>query len=418
MPSTVALLRQVRCQRRRPVYGSGKGFAVLNVILAVALVAAALVGLAATIRARQGLRRARADSSRVLDALGFGVLLLRSDGTVQYANSAGADILSRYQTQIVSKPFHQLLHEGATANQRGGVEVAMRLHQPYRGLERFVDGDGRPVPVTVAGMPLDDSRMVIAFRDCSNDIAQGRQRDEAFALVSHEVRGPLTTVVGYSARLRAAVTSGALNVNAQRGEEITLLAREAQRLREIILLVLDVAEIERSSVAVEVEPVQVNRLVQAEIDRIRLDRPAVSMALVAGDDVVVESDERYVRRIVQSLLDNAARYGGDAEAVEVTLKQDEGAGCWLTVRDHGAGIPADAQSRVFERFYRHESAPAHGRGLGLGLYLSRRLALRLGGQLTFTSTPGEGATFSLTLPAVCPDAPPPERSEAVGALFP
>lgn len=396
----------------------------LNLILTSGLVAAVLVGLAATIRARRELRRARGSSLRVLDALGFGVLLLREDGTVQYANSVGADILSRDQIQIVGKPLHQLVHEGAAADQRGvacAFEVAVRLHQPYRGHERFVDGDGRPVPVTVTGMPLadDSQRSVIAFRDRSNDIVQGQQREEAFALVSHEIRGPLTTVVGYSARLRGAVTSGALQVDAQRGEEITLLAREAQRMQGIILMLLDVAEIERGGVEVEAEPVRVNRLVQAEIDRMRLDRPTASMVLSAGDDVVVESDGRYVRQIIHNLLQNAAQYGGDAEAVEVTLRQDEDGGCCLTVRDHGAGgIPAEAQPRVFERFYRHESASAHGRGLGLGLYLSRRLALRLGGQLTFTSTPGEGATFSLTLPAVCPDVPPPEQLGAVDALFP
>lgn len=394
----------------------------LNVILTSAFVAVVLVGLAVTFRTYRELQRARAGSSRVLDALGFGVLLLGEDGTVRYANGMATDILNRDQPLFAGQPFHQLLHQGATADQRGAscaFEVAMGLHEPFRGQERFLGGEGRPVPVVVAGMPFADGdlRTVIAFRDRSGDIALGHERDEAFALVSHEIRGPLTAVVGYSARLRAAVTSGALKVDAQRGEEITLLAREAQRMREIIMLVLDVAEIERGRVEVDVEPVRVNRLVQAEIDRMRLDRPTASVVLDAGEDVVVESDERYVRRVVQSLLENAAKYGGDAETVEVTLKPGEDGGCCLVVRDHGAGIPAEAQSRIFERFYRHESASAHGRGLGLGLYLSRRLALRLGGQLTFTSTPGEGATFSFTLPAACPDAPP-EPSEVVDAIFP
>lgn len=426
---------QVRCVRYDgseggPVYGSGKGFVmpasvVLNVFLTFALALALLIGFIATARTRRESRRARAGFVSILDTLGFGFLLLREDGTVQDTSSLGADILQRREAQITGRHAHQLLHEGALVDQPGatcGFEVALRQHETYRGPERFADGHGQPIPVTVISMPLAGDRQgtVAVFRDSSIDIAQGRQREEALALVSHELRSPLTAVVGYSARLRAAVASGALPVDVQYGEEITLLAREAQRMREIILLILDTAEIDRGQLGVEVEPVRFNRLVQAEIDRVCLERPTAHFVLTARDDVVVESDQRYVRRIIQNLLENAAKFGGDTEPIEVTLKQDEDGGCCLTVRDHGAGVPAEAQPRIFERFYRHESAAAHGRGLGLGLYLSQQLASRLGGQLTFTSTPGEGATVSLVLPAVCPeDAPvmPQEQWTAADALF-
>jgi signal transduction histidine kinase len=398
-------------------YSNLKGFTVptsfvLTTVLAVGVLMTVLVGLVVTIRARRALSQERAGIFAMLDAVGSGILVVQGSA-VLYANDTSAEILKRTPGQLLRQPVHDLLHQGTAADPSGvpcAFEVALRQHQPYRGQERFADGTGRLVPVAVTGTPQADGsgRFVIAFRDRSDDLALGRQREEAFALVSHEVRSPLTAVVGYSNRLNAAVISGALVVTEQRAEEIAVLAREARRMQEIILLILDMAEIERGRVEVEVEPVRASSVVKEEIDRVTRDRPTARFTFDSDDEVVVESDERYVRRIVQNLLENAVKYGGDAVPVIVTLRQEDGGGCTLTVRDYGEGIPVDAQPRIFERFYRHESAAAYGRGLGLGLYLSRRLASRLGGRLTFTSSPGEGAEFSLALPEACPELAPVE----------
>lgn len=393
---------------------------VLTTVLVVGVLMTIFIGLVVMIRTRRALSQERAGVFEMLDAVGSGLMVVR-DGTVQYSNATSSQILKRTPAQILRQPLHDLLHQGTAADQPGvpcALEVAVRQHQPYRGQERFADGTGRLVPVAVTGTPQADGsgRFVIAFRDRSGDIALGRQREEAFALVSHEVRSPLTAVVGYSSRLNAAVTSGALVVTDQRAEEIAVLAREARRMQEIILLILDMAEIERGRVDVEVEPVRASTVVQEEIDRVTRDRPAARFVF-DSDEVVVESDERYVRRIVQNLLENAVKYGGDAAPVQVMLRQTDDGGCSLSVRDHGDGIPVEAQPRIFERFYRHESAAAYGRGLGLGLYLSRRLASRLGGRLTFTSSPGEGAEFSLVLPKACPELAPVEPVTGQAARF-
>lgn len=118
----------------------------------------------------------------------------------------------------------------------------------------------------------------------------------------------------------------------------------------------------------------------------------------------MESDERYVRRILQNLLENAVKYAGDEGPIEVAVEAADG-GANLRVRDHGPGIPWEAQARVFDRFYRQETAAGRRPGLGLGLFLSRQLALRLGGRLTLQSVPGDGAEFTLWLPAEAPEVP-------------
>ncbi|TAJ21414.1 MAG: HAMP domain-containing histidine kinase [Dehalococcoidia bacterium] len=217
--------------------------------------------------------------------------------------------------------------------------------------------------------------------------------------VFHALGGPLTAVVGYSDRLLAAAKSGAWDVGAQRIEELTTLSQEAHRLREIILLAQDAIEVEGGEFSIESEPVHLGRVVQSEISRIQRGHVDVVIEFASDDSVVVESDEGIVRRIVGHLLTNAVRHG--QSPVEVTLKGSDDGGARLGITDHGAGIPAEVQSRVFDRFYRHPSASLL-RGTGLGLYVSAQMAKRLGGRLELTSTSDSGTTFTLALPAESP----------------
>jgi signal transduction histidine kinase len=102
------------------------------------------------------------------------------------------------------------------------------------------------------------------------------------------------------------------------------------------------------------------------------------------------------------LLANAAKYGGTDQPIEVTCGTDESA-AWIAVRDHGPGIPAHEQPRIFREFYRAPEAYRSGvEGTGLGLALVKRHVEALGGIVEVASTVGEGATFTIRLPRVSP----------------
>jgi signal transduction histidine kinase len=106
---------------------------------------------------------------------------------------------------------------------------------------------------------------------------------------------------------------------------------------------------------------------------------------------------------MQNLVENAVKYGSTAAPIEVTVARTHDGGS-ITVRDHGPGIPRDAQARVFERFYRQQVVEGSRPGLGLGLFLARRLADRLGGRLSLESEVGHGAAFTFALPADVPES--------------
>lgn len=211
--------------------------------------------------------------------------------------------------------------------------------------------------------------------------------------MAHAIRGPLAAVVGYSARLRSALSSGRLVVDAQRAEEIVLLARAARRLQDRVIGMLDLELIEQGALGVDVEPLRLNRLLEREVEHIREEYPQLDITLDAPDDIVLESDQAHVSQIVRILLENAAKYAG-GRPIRMILRPSDSDGATVTVRDRGAGIPAELQPDLFQRRYVVDGETRYRSGLGL--YLAARLAARLGAALAFEPQ-DEGSSFTLTL---------------------
>lgn len=356
-------------------------------------------------RARRSELIARAGFTALMDATGFGVLMVNSAGQISYANSTAIALLGYPESALIGRDKHALLHQADPSEQgECPLQRALRERRTYFGTESFLDIQGRRIPVTVSSAPVllqDGGGQILVFRDRTADEAEARRREETFALISHELRSPLTTVVGFSNRLHRAVQSGRLPMDEQRTEEIALLASEAARMRDIVTVVLDVANLDRR-IEIQPEPVSVRRVLEDEIERMQREHPLAPFVLFCEHESVVESDERYVRRIMQNLMENAVKYGGTDHDIDVIARSTDD-GVAIAVRDRGPGIPLEAQARVFERFYRQETTAGRRPGLGLGLYLSRRLANRLGGTLTFESEPGNGTTFTLWLPMEAPE---------------
>ncbi len=214
-----------------------------------------------------------------------------------------------------------------------------------------------------------------------------QQRDTFMATVSHEIRGPLTAVVGYIELLRAGVP------DEERGEVLTTIAREAADVEYLIEDLLVSARAEADSLRVAAVPVSLDAQVAQVIE-------GLDPGDTAGIDVTVEEcrvvgDPARVRQIIRNLVTNAVRYGGPSIAVDV-----RGAGdlCHLTVADDGAGIAPADREHVFEPFKQADGGRHVAASVGLGLPISRLLAERMGGSLAYRFE-DDLSLFDLTLPA-------------------
>ncbi len=227
-------------------------------------------------------------------------------------------------------------------------------------------------------------------------------KDRFLAAVSHELRTPMTVILGFTGTLLRG-TQGDLTA-AQR-ESLERVQRNARLLLGLINDVLDISRIESGKAEVRREIVSVAALVrQIETDFEQAARnKGLSLTTSASPELeAVVSDPAKLNQILANLVGNALKFT-DAGYVEVRA-EPRGPLQWaLVVTDSGVGIPAEEQEAIFEEFRQGESALGEARGgTGLGLAIVRKLARLLGGTIGVRSSPGEGSTFTVTLPRESP----------------
>jgi signal transduction histidine kinase len=232
-----------------------------------------------------------------------------------------------------------------------------------------------------------------------------RMRDEFLSVASHELKTPLTSLqLEVEGLVRQVRLAGASPIAA---DQITprLESADAQteRLAKLINQLLDVTRMTAGRLQLDLEEVDLGEVAAAVAAQSReaLERSGCRLEL-QGDHVVGLWDRLRVEQLVTNLLDNAMKYGAH-RPIEIVVAGDAGEGT-LTVRDHGIGISAADQARIFERFERAASERAFG-GLGLGLWICRQVAEALGGTIQLRSTQGQGAAFTVRLPRSGPPAP-------------
>jgi two-component system phosphate regulon sensor histidine kinase PhoR len=251
--------------------------------------------------------------------------------------------------------------------------------------------------VAVTGVAFDEG-VVYALRDVSDEQALERARSDFVATASHELRTPLAAVYGAARTLRR--TDIEIPAH-QRDRFLEIIVSETERLTAIVSQILLAGQLEGGRVDVATEATDLVPLVENVLVSTRVRAPEhVELRLEQnGDRAVALADEDKLRQVLVNLLDNAIKYSPDGGEVAVELAGGAGR-VRLTVRDHGLGVPAGEQERIFEKFYRLDPALTRGvGGSGLGLFISRELVTRMGGSLTVRSQPGEGAAFVVDLPA-------------------
>jgi signal transduction histidine kinase len=213
------------------------------------------------------------------------------------------------------------------------------------------------------------------------------------AAVSHELRSPLTAILGLALTLERATEM-------QASDRADLLARLGTNARKLDRLLKDLLDIDRLSRGI-VEP----QYRSTDVGELAM-RTAESLDVLAGRDVHVtvkpvriEVDPPKVERIIENLLTNAARHSGLESQIWLRVEA-EGAGAVIAVEDDGPGVPADLRRAIFEPFRQGPSASAHAPGTGIGLSLVASFAELHGGRAWVEEREGGGASFLVSLPGV------------------
>jgi two-component system OmpR family sensor kinase len=230
------------------------------------------------------------------------------------------------------------------------------------------------------------------------ELAQAvRARDEFIAIAAHELRNPMTPILGYAEYLLAV---GRRPESACPEAIIVALARLVSLIGDYIkraTTLLDVSRITAGTLRAELSLVELSGVMRQAVERHRpeAERSGCRLRPSIEDNVSGLLDRLAVEQIADNLLSNAIKYGA-GEPIEVLLVR-HGARAKLTVRDRGIGISQADQARIFDAFERAVTRREHG-GFGIGLWVVRQLVDTMHGEIHVTSRRAKGSTFTVTLP--------------------
>jgi signal transduction histidine kinase/DNA-binding response OmpR family regulator len=302
----------------------------------------------------------------------------------------------------------ELLRDGAKGppDRWTALSVPLRLHERGLGTARFFRlarsfsaQDARLAEefATRAGQAIENA---LLYGDARETV---RLREDFISVASHELRTPLTPLALQTRALQR-VVSAELSPGPLREallDRVASCARQVDRMTRFVTNLLDVTRLRSNRLDLQLEPFDLRDLVldvtarfQEEIAR--WDR---HIELSAPQPLVGRWDRTKIDQVLTNLLTNAIRYGANGP-IDVTAARS-GGNVVLSVRDRGDGIAPEDVPRIFERFERGALAGAKG-GLGLGLYIVRRIVEAHGGRIHVESAPGAGSTFTVELPAQAP----------------
>ncbi|MCO5167967.1 MAG: ATP-binding protein [Planctomycetes bacterium] len=255
-----------------------------------------------------------------------------------------------------------------------------------------------------AGLALDNARL---YREAQEAI---RARDEFLQVASHELKTPLTPLLLQLDSLALALRK-ANGLGERLSSKVDVATRQTVRLNRLVDSLLDVSRITGGRLELLPEEVDLAAVVRDVVQRFQPEARRVGCDLVvrAPAPVVGWWDRLRLEQVACNLLSNALKYGAGGP-VEVEVVEAAAGVARLAVADRGIGIDEEGQRRIFSRFERAASVRHYG-GLGLGLFITRRIVEEHGGTITVRSRPGEGATFTVELPVralegACPGPAP------------
>jgi len=322
---------------------------------------------------------------QVIENLPIGVYLKRADGSV-WMSDAFREVVETKHGQVLVEEVVDRLLTGISVSESRAERISLVGPPP------------RHIMVVARGLPNEVG--VAAIENVSEQVRLDSVRTDFVANISHELKTPIGAVSLLAETL--ADEDDLATVSRLAGK----IVAETTRLSSTIDDLMELSRIELGGSAVK-DPVSLRSVAEQALARVSGSAEQCGVSVVISGKQVVDvcGDVRQLVSATSNLLDNAIKYSDEGSHVEITLDSDATHGI-LCVVDHGVGIPANDQSRIFERFYRVDRARSRNTGgTGLGLAIVNHVVTNHGGTVSVKSVEGEGSTFCLMIPLISKISP-------------
>ena len=365
------------------------------------------------------LERANALIRTIAENAASGLLMLDESGIATYMNPAAIEETGHTLEEFATATLHDVLHAPV---QRGGhsaddcpIRNARERMQPLKNhRDIFVRRDGSTFPVSCSLSPLQRDGQaagaVLEFRDITDELlAQktledaNRRKDQFLATLSHELRTPMTAVLGWARMLKLGLSES------ETREALDAIEKSAEIQAQLIDDVLDVSRIVAGKMTFKPVPLEVSPVLHAAMTTVHPAAAAKGIEILASVPPVLPQilgDEGRLQQVIWNLLANAVKFTPRGGAITVRLVHD-GPVLRLTVQDNGKGIESAYLPHVFEPFSQEDGTMTRSHeGIGLGLSIVRSLVELHGGRIRVASDgAGLGATFTIELPVIESSSP-------------
>ena len=349
-------------------------------------------------RQMEELRLRRHEFESITQNMDDGLIIIDERAKIISANKIAATLLGFHQSESAGDQY--TLNNQTLDHFNADNKVRQVISESLLGTkgEAFIVTEEKTYRMIAEPVMIDGSVSGVAILMLDETEKEKREelRREFTSNISHELKTPLTSISGFAELIRSGIA----------GDNTLHFAdniyKEAQRL---IILVNDIIKLSRlDGKAPELHFEEIDLLASARGVAQRLSNVADKNGItieVNGTSENITADDRLLEEIIYNLCDNAVKYGKQNGKVTVTVSRRTDGKATLSVADNGIGIPAEQQSRVFERFYRVDKSHSNAiGGTGLGLSIVKHGVACHGGEITLNSTPNVGTTVTVTFPAV------------------
>ena len=342
----------------------------------------------------------RNEQEAVLASMIEGVLAIDREEKILRLNQAAAGLLDLQAETAIGRRIQEVLRKPdlqqfVAEAMRGKHPIEAEMRLMIRGEERFLQAHGAPLR-DAAGREIG---VLVVLNDITRLQRLENIRRDFVANVSHELKTPITAIKGSVETL----LGGAMAEADSAPRFLEIIARQADRLNAIIedLLALSRIEQEEEKAGIQLNETALAAVIQNALlaCQLKAHDKQVRFAVDVPAELRCRVNAPLLEQALINLIDNAITYSGEGGEVQILARP---ADAWLEigVRDFGCGIAREHLPRLFERFYRVDKGRSRKQGgTGLGLAIVKHIVQAHGGQVRVDSAPGEGSTFTITLPA-------------------
>ncbi|MEC7668592.1 MAG: ATP-binding protein [Pseudomonadota bacterium] len=332
----------------------------------------------------------------VVDAVPLPALIIQSDERISHANGEACKLLGE---AILRRHFITGLRQPQLLDT---IEATIRDRSERQ--TRYLTNDGaQDTAFRVYVRPLDTS-VLVTFVDETSLEQAGQMRRDFVANVSHELKTPLTALMGFIETLKGP----AKNDEGARDRFLSIMETEASRMNRLVSDLLSLSRVEAEERVRPTTPVDLTGLVKSTIHSLSTlaeDADVQIRSDLPDDPAIIAGDEDQLRQVLVNLIENGIKYSGAGTTVTVSVgpvayeTRLKGDGIRLSVKDSGAGIDPVHLPRLTERFYRVDSHRSREKGgPGLGLAIVKHIVNRHRGRIRIESARGAGTDVTILLP--------------------